>query len=66
MKTITIDFELYEKELQEAKKSGFESRQLLVKDLKKLISSLDGHDRDEFYKAMHSIKKLMYELDKEL
>lgn len=64
MKTITLDFELYQKELVAAKVSGFEVLKDARKKIKVFLSLSDGcTTRDEFYKAKWELERMLNELE---
>lgn len=65
MKTITIDYELYKKELLQAKTDGFEVVKELKKEIDNILSALNsysGKERDEAVYKMHVLYSKLSEI----
>lgn len=63
MKTVTLDWETYVKELQLAKESGFNLLPNLKMELNRLFKSLDKYDQTEYYEARKNLLNMIRELE---
>jgi uncharacterized coiled-coil DUF342 family protein len=66
MKTITIDYNLYIKELNEARIEGFDKLPDLKKNLKSLLEKINTTStNDEFEKSKRKLTEILYSLEKD-
>lgn len=65
MKTITLDFETYEKELECARIEGFASTPKLIKELETLMNTVENGTKTEFYEARYRLNQILYNLKKD-
>jgi hypothetical protein len=62
MKTITLDYETYEKELKAARVYGSNILKNLPKELEEILHGLNSYDRKAFDEAKARLLKLLNEV----